>query len=208
MSIRISRKLWRAHERVARDCLEHPFVRGLADGSLDPGNYRHFISQDAFFLQGFARAYAAGLSKAPDPSTMRAFLELLNGVFEELELHRRESQKLDIDLNNVTPGSATSAYLAFLTKAAEGTVGEILAAMAPCMRLYAFLGERLGTDTSPDNRYSDWIDTYSSPEFRSLAKRLEDLLDVHGRLDGAEPDLYRQALQLEYEFFGASWEGN
>ena len=58
--------LWSANQDLAQACLSHPFVRGLATGSLPLGSFRQYVAQDAFFLEAFARAYASALALAPD----------------------------------------------------------------------------------------------------------------------------------------------
>ena len=50
--------LWQQNTRVAEACLHHPFVRGLADGTLESETFKRYVAQDAFFLNAFARAYA------------------------------------------------------------------------------------------------------------------------------------------------------
>ena len=86
-------------------------------------------------------AYAAGVFRAPDHEGRRVWHELQSGVFEELELHAATSQEMGIDLTQVTPLQATRAYTDFLlANAFGGTLGELVAAMAPCMRLYFYLG--------------------------------------------------------------------
>jgi len=72
---------------------------------------------------------------------------------------------------------ATVAYCDFLQFAATGSnefgikSAQIIAAMTPCMRLYAFLGQEIKKHIKqvPDHPYQDWIDTYSAAEFEVLA---------------------------------------
>jgi thiaminase/transcriptional activator TenA len=95
-----------------------------------------------------------------------------------------------------------------LAVAALEPVGHIAAAMAPCMRLYAYLGHQLAGDTKPENPYREWVETYSSAEFETLARRLEGLLDRYGGDHDRLAVLYRQAMELELRFFDAAgrWE--
>lgn len=73
---------------------------------------------------------------------------------------------------------ATRNYVDFLLKTAttRHSVAEILAAMTPCMRLYAFLGQGIRTALGgmPDERhpYSRWIGSYGTSEFdvRTIAR--------------------------------------
>ncbi len=62
--------LWQQNGRLAEACLHHPFVRGLADGTLDPEAFRRYIVQDAFFLNAFARAYALAAARSQDGETL------------------------------------------------------------------------------------------------------------------------------------------
>ena len=45
--------LWQQSGDIAQRILEHPFVRGLADGTLDRDVFRRYLAQDAFFLRAF-----------------------------------------------------------------------------------------------------------------------------------------------------------
>jgi thiaminase/transcriptional activator TenA len=87
-------------------------------------------------------------------------------------------------------------------------VGHIAAAMTPCMRLYAYLGQQLAAQTENESPYREWVMTYSSPQFEALARRLEVLLDRYGGDHDRLAVLYRQAMELELRFFDAAsrWE--
>lgn len=54
----------------------------------------------------------------------------------------------------------------------------ILAAMTPCNRLYAFLGQRLKQSyPQADHKYASWIDFYAGQDFERSAKKIEAVLD-------------------------------
>ena len=38
--------------------IEHPFVRGIGDGSLDEALFRNWVVQDYAYLKEFARVFA------------------------------------------------------------------------------------------------------------------------------------------------------
>lgn len=196
--------LWQENTRLAEACLHHPFVRGLADGSLDPEAFRRFVAQDAFFLNAFARAYALAAARSPDTETLHAFCELLNGVLRELQLHAAYAKDLKIDLAGVQPYPQVKAYTDFLLAIAwGGRPGEVIAALTPCMRLYAYLGTTLATRVTPGNPYQDWITTYSSTDFQALVTQLESLLDAMVDDTSAAHEAYAYAMQCELNFFSA-----
>lgn len=199
----LAAELWRDSAPEAAEALAHPFVRGIADGSLAHDAFAGYVAQDAFFLQAFARAYALALARSPDTATLLALADLVAGVRDELALHASYALLWGVDMQAVVPTAATSAYTDFLlATAATGGLGPVLAAMTPCMRLYAHLGSALAPATGP---YADWVTTYADPAFAALAARLEGLLDAHA-VDGPQVRrAYRRAMRLELEFFDASW---
>jgi thiaminase/transcriptional activator TenA len=194
--------LFRENRGLAERCLAHPFVAGLGAGDLDPELFSAYVGQDAWFLSTFGRAWALGAARAPDAEAFRAFLDLMHGTAEELRLHAGYAAELGIDLEAVEPRDATLAYTDFLLATAWGEgLPAGLAAMAPCMRLYAWLGSELARDGVPEHRYADWIRTYSGREFHALADRVDDLLDRHATDCPAVRRAYARALRLELAFF-------
>lgn len=196
--------LWQANEDWAGKILAHSFVQGLGDGSLAIANFKSYVAQDAYFLDAFARAYAFCLAHGTSRDDLFGFSELIAGVLEELKLHKGYTEKLNVSLDGVTPIPATTAYVDFLLGTAKrGRLGETIAGMTPCMRLYAFLGQALAKKPVAP-AYADWVKTYSDPGFEALAARLEGLLDQHASDTPAVRANYRRAMELEYGFFDAN----
>ena len=91
----------------------NPFVRGLAEGTLDREVFKRYIDQDAFFLRAFLRAYALAAAKTDDLAQVRLFHRLMLGVLDELKLHADYAEKLGSNARDVKPYPATSAYTSF-----------------------------------------------------------------------------------------------
>ena len=200
----LSRRLWDANRDWADRILAHGFVRGLGDGSLPAERFRGYVAQDAYFLEAFARAYALCLANGTSRDDLEAFAGLIAGVIDELKLHAAYAVRLGIDMTGVTPVAATTAYVDFLVETARrGTLGETIAAMTPCMRLYAFLGQELARGPVAP-AYADWVGTYADPGFEALAATLEALLDRHAADTAAVRGNYRRAMELEFGFFDAN----
>ncbi len=83
----LAETLWEENAGLARAVLDHPFVRGIGDGTLPVESFREYVAQDALYLESFARAYALALAHSPDRTGMKDFAGLVAGVLEELELH-------------------------------------------------------------------------------------------------------------------------
>lgn len=203
----IASDLWQANQDLATACLENSFVQGIRDGSLPKAKFAYYVGQDAFFLEAFARAYSIAAAKVPDWQGFQIFHGLADGVLQELKLHQSYASQWQVDLQTVEPGAATRRYTDFLLATAwSQDVGVTAAAMLPCMRLYAFLGQSLAQGGIPEHRYSEWIRTYSSDEFEPLAKQLADLAERYATLTPVVQSTYRYAMQCELDFFQAAWE--
>lgn len=137
----LAQKLWSENADLARVALEHPFVCALRVGSLPRQSFQVYIAQDAYFLTVFVRAYALALARCPDQEGMGDFFDLLSGALEELRLHESYATSWQVQLSETSPLQATLAYTDFLLATASlQSIGEICAALTPCMRLYVFYG--------------------------------------------------------------------
>jgi thiaminase/transcriptional activator TenA len=202
----LAARLWSANADLAAEALAHPFIRGLGDGSLGREIFAGYVAQDAFFLESFARAYALALVRSSDTPTLVALAELIAGVGNELGLHNSYAARWGIDMAGVEPSPATLAYTDFLlATAATSGLDVVIAAMTPCMRLYAWLGTSL--DAGAAEPYAEWVQTYADPGFDDLASTLEGLLDQHGTDTPPIRRAYRRAMHLEVQFFDSALSG-
>ncbi len=142
----VSSELWQANLDLAQVCLKHPFVQGIADGTLERKKFAYYVGQDAFFLKAFARAYSVAAAKSPDWEGFGIFHNLAAGVLAELRLHEDYAASWGVNLQAVQPQPATKRYTDFLLATAwSSDIGLTTVAILPCMRLYAFLGQQLGS---------------------------------------------------------------
>ena len=199
----LSKHLWDKNKDLAFASLNSKFVQGIKNGNLPKNNFQSYIAQDYFFLESFARAYGLAISKCLDINAIRTLSELLLGVSEELVLHERYAKEWEIDLTDNKIEIPTKAYTDFLRKiSVESSFIEILVAMTPCMRLYAWIGKNLSS-SKLNNLYRNWIETYSDENFEKLAKSLEEIIDTYeGSYDLDRLNyLYKKAMDLEVKFF-------
>jgi thiaminase/transcriptional activator TenA len=196
--------------------LDHPMVAQLGDGTLDEAPFRYWVRQDYVYLVEYSRVFALGASKAPDLGRMTTFARLLHSTLDtEMDLHREYAADFGIseaDLEATDPSPTTRAYTDFLVRvAATGTFGDLVAALLPCMWGFHETAVRLRADGLPDeDRYAEWIRTYSDEEFADLAQWCKDLLaDVAADATAADReryrDLFRTSARYEYRFWDAAW---
>ncbi|MCC7105122.1 MAG: thiaminase II [Chloroflexi bacterium] len=197
----------------------HPFVAGIADGTLDLDRFRFWVRQDYRFLTEYARVFALGAARAPDLATMTAFAELLRATLvDEMALHRAYASAFDIqpsELEHEPLAAENAAYADFLLRtAALADFAELLAALLPCMWAYSEIGLRLAERPRPsEERLARWIDMYADSRFAALARWCRDLLD--GAAEGAgSAELVRleaaflTSSRHELAFWNMAWRGH
>ena len=196
--------LWNLNIEIANKCLNHPFVQGIKNSTLNENAFKTYVAQDAFFLRAFRQAYALAIAKCDDTETAKIFHKLMADVLEELNLHKEYSKKLGINIDDVKPLPACRAYTDFLLRIAyQKGVDEIVAAIAPCMVLYAFIGKKLAENYNMESKYADWIKAYSGEDMQNLAKQMEDLLSMVAKNTKEVRDAYAYAMECELKFFDA-----
>jgi thiaminase/transcriptional activator TenA len=198
---------WRAY-------VDHPFVRGLGDGSLPKECFRHYLVQDYLFLIQFVRAYGLGVYKAPDLETMRYVASGATAILDEMKLHVRLSAEWGAsaaDLEAATEARATIAYTRFVLDAGmQGDLLDLLAALSPCVIGYAEIGAawaKTPRGLAPDNPYRGWVAEYSGEAYQQVAADARAALDrlAATLLSGARYprllQIFRQATRLEADFW-------
>ncbi len=162
---------------------DHPFIRGIGDGSLDLDRFQHWVRQDYRFLIEYARALATAAARAPGLAAMTRLAALANETLAtEMSLHRSYAEEFGIsaeELEREEMSPTCRAYTDFLVRmAATGSFPELVGAILPCMWGFAEIGLGLAGGGRPaDVRYAAWIDMYSSAEFVSLADWCRALMD-------------------------------
>ncbi|GAX90129.1 thiaminase II [Effusibacillus lacus] len=161
---------------------QHPFVTGVADGTLPLDRFKFYVMQDAFYLSRFAQVQALGAAKAPDLYTSgRMAFHAQTTYNAELALHEGFAADLGItdeDKAQFQPAPTAYAYTThMLSVAYTGTLGEIIAAILPCYWLYLEIGERFKGAKPAEPIYQKWIDAYGGDWFAELVREQIARLD-------------------------------
>jgi thiaminase/transcriptional activator TenA len=192
---------------------EHPFVRGIGDGTLDLDRFKRWVRQDYLFLVEYCRLFGLAAARSPDLDTLRRFAELLQATaVTEMDLHRSYAAEFGItpgELAEEEMAGVTRAYTDFLLRtAATGDFAELAAALLPCMWGFSEIGLRLAERGRPaDRRYAAWIDSYAAPEFTELAAWCRELVDRLAGDAGPGPrERMRRAFLTSSRYELAFWD--
>ena len=215
--MRFSDELRNAADDIWEAQNEHPFVRGIGDGTLDPPRFRFYVRQDYLFLVDYARVLALGAARAPRLDAMERLAELSHSTLSsELDLHRSYASEWGIteaDMAAELPAPATRAYTDFLIRTATlGDFSELVAALLPCMWGYSDLGRRLAARGRPDRPlYARWIDMYADDEFARLADWCRELCDEAAQDRGPSGrermgEAFLASSRHELSFWDSAWQ--
>ena len=206
-----ARPVWEAQ-------VEHPFVAGIADGTLPEEKFRRWVEQDYRYLKEFARIFAWAAARAERLEAMQWYAGVLDLTLNtEMELHRDYARRFGVtpeELEEVEMWPTTRAYTDFLVRtAADGEMADLLAALLPCAWGYAWVAEKMAEGGVPeDARYADWIEQYTDEEFRQAAAWLREEMDRKAADRGAEKreslvETFVLSSRYEWQFWEMCWEG-
>ena len=204
--------LWTAITPIYAAILRHPFLRGLADGSLPRESFRFYAVQDALYLRDFARALSLAAARAPEDDWIIMFNEHAAGALKvERALHEGFFREFGLSLADVTatPLAPTNlAYTSYLLAVASGApYHEAIAALLPCYWIYWEVGRELERLGSPDAQYARWIGTYASGEFGGVVRGVLDATDrVAAQRSPAERDAMRRHFVTTSRYEWMFWE--
>jgi thiaminase/transcriptional activator TenA len=179
----------------------HPFVRGLADGSLPAAAFRRYLTQDYLFLVHFVRAYALAGYKSTRLDDLTDAAAGMAALLAEMRLHVAYCAEWGLDEATMAAepeAVETVAYTRFVFE--RGTAGDLLdlhTVLAPCIMGYAEIGTAAAPHATATNPYAAWIEAYAGPEYQQAAGTATAALGRIGARCGASGRM--PALQAEFD---------
>ena len=195
----------------------HPFVQGIAAGTLPQKKFQYFMKQDYLFLVEFSRSIALAIGKSRTLKEMEWLSHLLNETLQtEMSLHVEYCEEVGIsreDLLATASSPATIGYTNHLIKTAYSLTSLATeVAILPCCWSYAEIGRKLKKIQTADNKpyLSKWIALYSAEEFWILSTELRTLIDDQAsHIDKLEErelmEIFLKSTHYEYQFWEAAY---
>ncbi len=201
--------LWSAIAPIYEKTVKHPFLEGLADGTLPRSRFDFYLEQDALYLSVFSRALSLLAAKAPREDWA---LTLNRHAVEALEVERKLHESL------LGPGRRAAAMapsnLAYtnhlLAAVSQRPFGEGLAALLPCYWIYWEVGKELKKRGSKNPEYQRWIDEYAAEEYGAAVRQVLEMMDREALTMSASSrqaarNLFEISARYEYIFWDMAW---
>ncbi len=181
----VSDRILAGSENIWEAFHSHPFVRGIADGTLSVEKFRHFMIQDYLYLLEYAKVFSVGAAKAEDPEIMRTFsgyvAQILSG---EMDIHRGYMERLGISLSEAEgaePALDNLSYTSYMLRIVyEGGPAEVCAAILPCAVSYEEVARKMvreNPDCAAHPFFGEWIRGYASAAYHDENEALKRITD-------------------------------
>lgn len=208
-SLSFTDELWEHIRPIYQRTLEHPFLRGLTDGTLPRDRFEFYLAQDADYLNGFSRALSVLAAKAPREEWS---LTLNRHAVEALEVERQLHESLLKKTGKRAPMAPTNrAYTNhLLATVSMRPFGEGLAAMLPCYWIYWEVGKELKKKGSKDPDYQRWIDQYAGEDYGASVRQVLAMMNAEAQSMNAAQraelkKLFEISARYEYMFWDMAW---
>ena len=200
-----------AYERI----LALPFNRELTAGILAEEKFRHYMIQDAHYLEGFARALSLVSAKGQTADHIVHFaMAAQTAIVVERSLHADYFGKFGVspdDFAAAEPTPVCEHYVSYLLRVTALEPFEVgLAALLPCFWIYREVGRHIHQAAVEPNPYQAWIDTYAGAEFEAAVDAVITVVDqvatgASPRMHAAMHLAYKRATQLEWMFWDSAY---
>ena len=208
-------ELWNEIKPVYGQTLDHPFLKGLADGTLARARFEYYLVQDSHYLRAFAQTLSVLAAKAPK----EAWAQTLNRHSADSLLVERQLHESVLGSFGVTPSTVRGTPIAPTNYACTNHLPATafrqpfprgLAAVLPCYWIYWEVGKELKKKGSKNAEYQRWIDQYSDPSYGQAVREVLDMMNAEAaHLDPAArralKDLFTTSARYEWMFWDMAW---
>lgn len=215
--MKFSEKLYDSVKEIWQSYYEHPFVKGIGDGTLEVDKFKYYMIQDYLYLLDYAKVYALGVVKADTEEVMQGFSSMVNGILNgEMSIHRSYMRRLGITQEEIKNAKASLDNISYthymLAVSHTGNLADLTVSLLSCMWSYLEIGKHLSKipGSTEHEFYGEWIRGYISKEYEELTQWVIDLTDELAK-DMSEKELKKleeifiNTSKYEYMFWDMSY---
>ncbi|HZD02912.1 MAG TPA: hypothetical protein VFA46_22790 [Actinomycetes bacterium] len=206
-----SERLVAANQPTWQAMAAHPFVLGLASGTLPETAWRAWVQQDRVFVLEERRVVGALRAQGLPPALERLCDQLDGALAREAAAFAAEAERLGVAADT-EPWPVCLGYTSYLLEAARNGLLEGLVALFGVERAYLDTWTAVQASSPPGSRYHAWVENWTSEEFRAFVGELGAQVD---ELAGSPPPALAARLRtrlarvarFELAFWEMAWRG-
>ena len=160
-------------EDLWKEAVNKPFVKKMADGTLETEKYRRYMLQDYLYLTDYIELLRE-ISESTEKKSLRSFLEkILWETQEETErVHLPAMRELgigDTDIHTAVMAQVLQEYVGYMKQQLreEGFVGGLVA-LLQCSWAYAYIGQTVSereAERLSASPYKSWFASYTCASY-------------------------------------------
>ena len=215
--MKFTEKLYENVEDIWTSYYNHPFIKGIGDGSLDMDKFKFYMIQDYLYLLDYAKVYALGVVKADTEEVMQGFSKMVDNILNgEMSIHRSYMKRLGItseEVKNAKQSLTNISYTHYMLSVSHvGNLAELSTSLLACMWSYLEIGKNLSKipGSTEHEFYGEWIRGYISKEYEEATAWIINLVD-HLAKDMTDKELEKlneifiNTSKYEYMFWDMSY---
>lgn len=182
--MKFTEELYESVKDIWESYYEHPFVKGIGEGTLEVDKFKFYMIQDYIYLLDYAKVYALGVVKADTEEVMQGFSSMVNAILNgEMSIHRSYMKRLGITSEEIKASKASITNLSYthymLAVSHNGTLKELAVSLLACMWSYMEIGKNLSKipGSTEHEFYGEWVRGYISEGYKKDTYWIIDLVD-------------------------------
>lgn len=216
--MKLTDRLYNSVEDLWKSYLVHPFVKEIADGTLDIDKFRFYMIQDYRYLLEYSKVFALGIIKSSNEEIMRKFALMVKETLDgEMAIHKKYMKRLGItpeEIENSKTALINQSYTSYMLDTAfRGDILDVLVSVLSCAWSYQMIGEHHakieGAIENPV--FGEWINGYSCREYIDSTWEIIDLVNKLGENISEEKANYLEKIfvncsRYEYLFWDMAYK--
>ncbi len=215
--MKFTEELYESVKDIWESYYEHPFVKGIGEGTLEVDKFKFYMIQDYIYLLDYAKVYALGVVKADTEEVMQGFSSMVNAILNgEMSIHRSYMKRLGITSEEIKASKASITNLSYthymLAVSHNGTLKELAVSLLACMWSYMEIGKNLSKipGSTEHEFYGEWVRGYISEGYKKDTYWIIDLVDeLSKNMDNHQKerlkDIFINTSKYEYMFWDMAY---
>lgn len=207
-----SNNAWEQIQPIYNKIVQMPFITELMDGTLPIEKFQFYMAQDSHYLEHFGRSLSIIASKIENITDSLTFIRFSEGaIVVENALHESYFKAFNLTTKGVMQPTCHHYVHSLKSTATLANVEVAVAAVLPCFWIYKEVGIYIyKNQSSLDNPYQKWIDTYAGEDFDILAQQAITIANrLASNCTKDQQDLMTEAFitssHLEFQFWDAAY---
>lgn len=214
-SLKFSEIAWVSNQETYNKIIQHPFNQELMHGILNRDKFLYYIEQDMIYLGEYSKSLALIATKLSDHELIRTFIEFARGaiIAEQEDVHQFFGGNSAKEINGAISLACLGYTSYLLSVSALDSIEVAIAAVVPCFWIYNEVGLYIKQNSSLNNPYQKWIDTYAGEDFSKGVHAILEIVNVYyENANSITKEKMLKAFQnsiiWEYRFWDDSYNSN